>query len=70
MDDEPAGTAPDPLHRGVCGKACYPGQSSAMRALRQMQRHGKSRAFEGRLHVYRCPECGAYHVGHTHRGER
>lgn len=58
---------PPPAHRDACGKACYPGQASAMRALRQIQRHGKERTHEGRLHVYRCRRCGAWHVGHTTR---
>lgn len=63
--DEPTVTKVDPLHRDLCGKACYPWQGSAQRALRQLQRRGKSRTWEGRLHVYHCRECRAWHVGHT-----
>lgn len=69
-DDEPSITPLGPTHLGDCGKACYPGRASAIRAMRHLQRHGKSRTHEGRLHVYHCRECGAWHVGHTHRGER
>lgn len=66
-DDEPDIRPIGPTHRGECGKACYPGRASAQRALRTIQRHGKSRSFDGRLHVYPCKDCRAWHVGHTSR---
>ena len=66
-EDEPSVEAVGERHRGACGKACYPGQSSAKAALRRLQERGKGRTWEGRLHVYQCRDCGAWHVGHTYR---
>lgn len=62
-------TPADPQPRGRCGKARYDGEKSARRALRTMQRHGKGRSYQGRLHVYPCRQCRGYHVGHTYRGD-
>lgn len=59
-----------PTHRGRCGKVRYGSQSSAKAAMRVLQRNGKQRSYEGRLHPYACRECHGWHVGHTYRGDR
>lgn len=56
---------PQQKHRGDCGKACYGSYGAAHRARRAMQRSGKDRKYEGYLHEYPCPDCRAWHVGHT-----
>lgn len=58
-------TATGERHRGPCGKTRYHSEHAAKADIRAMQRAGKSRTYEGRLHPYVCPECRAWHVGHT-----
>lgn len=50
------------LRRRECeGKARHTERGHAMIALRRLhQMHGH----QGQLHVYRCPHCGGFHVGH------
>lgn len=49
--------------RKACtGKARHATQAGAQIALRQLRRqHGHT----GQLSAYRCPHCGAWHIGHT-----
>lgn len=47
-----------------CGKVRYAKRSHAEEVLRSMLREG----VHGRnLHIYRCPYCSGYHVGHDRR---
>lgn len=57
-------------HRGRCGKTRYSSERAAMADIRAMQRHGKGRVYEGRLHPYVCRECRCWHVGHTEQYDR
>lgn len=57
-------------HRGPCGKTRYNSEHAAMADIRSLQRHGKSRVYEGRLHPYVCKACRGWHVGHTDRYDR
>lgn len=52
--------------RCACGKADYPGEGSAEKAVKALRRYGKDRRGWGRLRPYRCPERPyIWHVGHS-----
>lgn len=52
------------LRRGPCGKACYASAQAAKRGYRNMDNARKQHGYKGRLHVYFCKPCRAFHVGH------
>lgn len=57
----------EPRHRCGCGKACYPTEGAARRAVKTMRTYGKDRRYLGVLHPYLCPERrSVWHVGHSH----
>lgn len=52
--------------RCQCGKANYPGEGSADKAVKSLRAYGKDRRGWGRLRPYRCPERPhIWHVGHS-----
>jgi hypothetical protein len=51
--------------RRACGKACFGSMGAARSAVRRMQRQRQERSNEGRLNIYVCTTCRAYHIGHN-----
>lgn len=48
------------------GKSPFLTFAQAVRALRRMlKRRGRDAAKQRGMHVYRCPYCPAYHIGHN-----
>lgn len=51
-----------------CGsKQRHPDRGAALRHFQSLVRYGTA---PGRMSVYRCPHCGAWHVGHRKRRRR
>ena len=51
------------MARGICGKVCYRTRDDAERAL-AVVRSWSDVVRPETLHVYFCPECWSWHVGH------
>jgi len=53
--------------RRPCGKVAHDNAAQAARHIASLVAAGADEPWRGPLHAYRCPDCGAYHVGHTGR---
>jgi hypothetical protein len=51
--------------RGACGKICHPSKHLAKSAMKALIGSGESVGDKGRLNVYYCDNCEAWHVGHV-----
>ncbi|HXG86734.1 MAG TPA: hypothetical protein VNJ02_00245 [Vicinamibacterales bacterium] len=56
-------------YRGCVGKFRHPAKRHAQAHVNRLR--DETRAYDSRLHVYKCPACGGWHVGHSGmRGQR
>jgi hypothetical protein len=56
------------IHLTMCArKFPYRSKGEAETFMEQIVSEGRDRAPEKRLHVYKCPFCVFYHIGHTGR---
>lgn len=51
----------------AAGKTAYASHGEAAKAIESLARRGQCRRV--RLHVYRCPDCGKFHLTKRDRGE-
>ncbi len=47
----------------VMGKVRYGHRESAEKAVAAMKAKGR-----GEMEAFECPDCGGWHIGHSHRG--
>jgi hypothetical protein len=50
------------------GKRRHASEGASRAAMRSLVRRDLHRPDQGALHVYRCPRCLTWHVGHSSRG--
>jgi hypothetical protein len=51
----------------MCGKHLYPSRGAALRGRHGLRVTGRGHGNKGRLIVYFCRDCRAFHVGHREK---